>query len=69
MNNLLKITAIFTGIMIGYAFLNGACISEGSYAAPRELSEVVVTIFTLLSSIDICLKVIKFFSPQKKQTS
>lgn len=57
MNKFIKFIAMFIGFTAGYSFLKGACLSGGPYyAPPRELSVFVVTILTLLSSINISLK-------------
>ncbi|ADU71841.1 hypothetical protein [Pantoea sp. At-9b] len=63
MNKFIKFIAILIGFTVGYSFLKGACLTGGPYyAPPRELSVLIVTILTLLSSINITLKLFKFLT-------
>ncbi|ORM71611.1 hypothetical protein HA51_00585 [Pantoea rwandensis] len=68
MGNLIKGLCVFFGIMVGNLFLNGACVGNGEYAAPAELSRLMVTILTWWGTMSVFLKITSFIIGRKRRT-
>ncbi len=65
MNKWVKGLCVFFGIIVGNLFLNGACINDGSYAAPEQISQLMIMIFTWWGAISLFLKISSFITRHK----